>query len=274
MKLDNIMNEVKAFCAETHGSTDYYKDETFVRGADSSQYAPMSYLKKKMESLKDSAFLLSEGFVHDSLDMYGQSKFQTWYETQFSRKLKRADVKKISILHQPNNKSIFDAVEMVTKAYEVLEREQIIINGKKLPVQLGEWYTKIVFGLHQKKSTSQRGFDFYIGDKRVEVKVHWGDQSSPKGVKIRKSLIELSDYTILMYVNKKFMIREICFLDSDFVLRKYAGKGHTVFLKDVDLMQYFFSKSEKQKDKVKNKSALMRYACPTLAMKLAEAFES
>ncbi len=272
MKIENIEKEIKDFCDETHGSSDYYKDDVFVRGSDNTLYAPLSYLQKKVEDLKHAAFL-SEGYVHDSLDIYAQSEFQEWFEKQFARKLKRTRMKEISILHLPNNKAIFDAVEMVTKCYQVLEREQIIINGKKLPVQLGEWYAKTVFGLHQKKSTSQRGFDFYIGDKRVEVKVHWGDQSSPKGVKIRKSMIELSEYTILMYVNKKFMIREICFLDSDFVIRKFAGKGHTVFLKDSDLGHYFFSRSGKQKMQVKNKSALMRYACPILAMKLAEVFE-
>jgi len=273
MKLENVIKEITHFSEETHGSSDYYKDNVYVRGEDDSSYAPFSYLQKKVEGLEH-AFFMNEGFVHDSLDIYSTSEFQDWYEKQFSRKLKRTKSKEISILHLPNNKLIFDAIEMVTKCYQILEKEQIILNGKKLPVQLGEWFAKTIFGLHQKKSTSQRGFDFFIGEKRVEVKVHWGDQSSPKGVKIRKSMVELSDYTILMYVNKKFMIREICFLDSDFIIRKFAGKGHTIFLKDLDLTQYFFSKSAKQKDKVKNQSALMRYASPTLAMKLAEVLEA
>ena len=42
------------------------------------------------------------------------------------------------------------------------------------------------------------GGDFYLDGKRAEVIVHWSDVSSPKGVKLKKSLIELSDYTIIM----------------------------------------------------------------------------
>ena len=64
-----------------------------------------------------------------------------------------------------------------------------------------------------------------LDGKRIEVKVHWNDQSSPKGVKIKKSLVELSDYCVIIYLAANLMIREICFLDSEFVLRKFADKG-------------------------------------------------
>ena len=64
------------------------------------------------------------------------------------------------------------------------------------------------------------------------------------------------------------MIREICFLDSSFILRKFSGKGHTIFLKESEVSHYIFSKSEKQKEKVRNKSALLKFASPVFAMKL------
>jgi hypothetical protein len=145
------------------------------------------------------------------------------------------------------------------------------VNGKNLPVQLGEWYAKIIFGLHQVKSSSQRGFDFKTeGGKTVEVRVHWHDMTSPKGVKVKKSLIELSDYCIIMYVSKNFTIRDILFLDSEFVLRKFDAKGHTIFLKDQDVHNYFFSKSDKHYDKVANKMALLQFATPNLAMKIED----
>jgi len=48
-----------------------------------------------------------------------------------------------------------------------------------------------------------------------------------------------------MYVSKNFMIREMLLLDSDFVMRKFAAKGHTIFLKDSDIASYFFSRSNK-----------------------------
>ncbi|EQC52235.1 hypothetical protein M901_1149, partial [Bacteriovorax sp. DB6_IX] len=37
---------------------------------------------------------------------------------------------------------IFDAIETVNNSYEVLRSQKILFNGKKLPVQLGEWYAK------------------------------------------------------------------------------------------------------------------------------------
>ncbi len=268
--MDSLFNFIDTFNGETHGTTDYYKETIYIV-KDGEFFTPLSYLKKKVEGF-DEDLLLKQGYIYDSLELIGDERFSSWYEKQFSRKLKRSHAKKTLFLHLPDNKMIFDAIETVNKSYETLRSQKILFNGKKLPVQLGEWYAKCIFGLMQKKSTSQRGFDFYIGEKRVEVKVHWGDHTSPKGVKVRKSLVDLSDYVVVIYLARNLMIREVCFLDSDFVMRKFSGKGHTVFLKDSDIVSYFFSKSSKHGDKVANANALMKYALPNLAMNLAESF--
>lgn len=267
-----VFQETHRFSQEVHGSSNYDQDEFFVANDAQGEYAPLSFLVKKINAITGPEDLVKIGFVCDSYDLVGDEPFETWFEKQFAKKLKRRVAKKINILHLPDNKNIFDAIEQVNESYEVLRQSRILLNGKNLPVQLGEWYTKCIFGLQQRRSTSQRGFDFYIDDRRVEVKVHWKDQSSPKGVKLRKSLVELANYCIIIYVARNFMIREICFLDSDFVIRKFAGKGHTIFLKDSDVSPYFFSKSTKHLDKVVNSSALLKYASPTLALKIAEKF--
>jgi hypothetical protein len=272
MSLENLYQCVENFSKETHGSSDYYKETVFVKGEKEDEFAPLKFLFKKVEEFTDKADLFKIGFVCDAFDLYDQPHFTKWYESQFARKLKRADSKKITIIYLPDNKSIFDAIELVNKSYDILRNQHIILNNKNLPVQLGEWYAKCVFGLDQLKSTSQRGFDFLLEGKRVEIKVEWGDHSSPKGVKLRKSLADLSDYCIIIYVAKNFRIREICFLDSNFVVRKFGGKGHTIFLKDSDVTQYFFSSSTKHIDKVANPSALLKYGTPVFAMKLSEAF--
>ncbi|PIP95221.1 MAG: hypothetical protein COW00_13805 [Bdellovibrio sp. CG12_big_fil_rev_8_21_14_0_65_39_13] len=272
MDLKRLFEEISVFSKEKHGSTDYYKEELFVMGESENEFAPLKYLIKKLDFLQSDADLKSQGFVCDSYDLYDLNSFDKWYEYQFSQKLKRSFAKNISLLLLPNNKAIFDAVELAHKSYDVLKKQNILLNSKNLPVQLGEWYSKCIFGLNQTKSASQRGFDFYIGDKRVEIKVSWNDVTSPKGVKIRKSLVDLSDYCIIMYIGRNFMIREICFLDSDFVARKFGGKGHTVFLKDSDVSQYFFSQSTKHVDKVSNPVSLLKFSSPTFAMKIAENF--
>jgi len=272
MDLKRLFEEISVFSKEKHGSTDYYKEELFVMGESENEFAPLKYLIKKLDFLNSGDELKSQGFVCDSYDLYDLNGFDKWYEYQFSQKLKRSFAKNISLLLLPNNKAIFDAVELAHKSYDVLKKQNILLNSKNLPVQLGEWYSKCIFGLNQTKSASQRGFDFYIGDKRVEIKVAWNDVTSPKGVKIRKSLVDLSDYCIIMYIGRNFMIREICFLDSDFVARKFGGKGHTVFLKDSDVSQYFFSQSTKHVDKVSNPVSLLKFSSPTFAMKIAENF--
>ena len=270
MNLDEIFGFVSDFSKESHGKTDYYKNELFIMGVEPS-FAPLTFVQKSMPEL-EVVKLQKLGFVIESLELMDDSVFRPWFENQFSRKLTRKILKSISIAHNPNNKEIFDTLSTVNRCYEILENEKIIINAKKLPVQVGEWYCKCIFGLVQKKSTSQRGFDFYLGEKRVEVKIQWGDATSPKGIKLRKSLVELSDYSIIMYVAKNLMIREVCFLDSSYVIRKFSGKGHTLFLKDSDIQNYFFSKSTKQLSKVVNTSALMKFSAPALAMNMAEGF--
>jgi hypothetical protein len=266
------VNEVaKEFSSQTHGSSDFDKAEVFIKGENDEEFVPLNYLLKKYPDIEGVEKLQSDNYVYSSCDYLDLPSFDSWFHKQFNRKLTQKTKKNIGIVHLPDTKKIFDAVEIVNEVYKILKESKVLINGKNLPVQLGEWYAKSIFGLKQIKSSSQRGFDFYTHDgKKVEVKIHWQDITSPKGVKIKKSLCELSNYTIVMYVAKNFMIRDILFLDSDFVLRKFGGKGHTIFLKDGDVSGYFFSKSDKHYDKIKNKSAMLKFATPTLAMKIDE----
>jgi len=269
--VENLVNEVaKEFSSTSHGSTDLFNDHFFIRGETDREFVPFNYLLKKTNEIKSVDDLKALGFVSSSLDYLDLDHFDDWWQEQFNRKLLQKDRKNISIIHFPDTRKIFDAVEIVHKMYSVLKDHKVLMNGKNLPIQLGEWYAKTIFGLDQQKSSSQRGFDFYIDNKMTEVKIHWHDATSPKGVKLKKSLVEMSDYTIIMYVAKNFMIRDILFLDSDFIIRKFAGKGHTIFLKDNDVISYFFSKSNKHYQKIKNKTALLKFSTANLAMSVDE----
>lgn len=266
-KIDGLITE---FNSETHGRSDYDKDEVFIMSEDEKVFLPLKYIVKKLpEDVRNLQSLLNYGYVYSSLTYMENESFSDWYNNQFGKKLLIKAEKNIGVLHFPEHKKIFDTIEVVYKSYKLLKESHIIMNGKNLPVQLGEWYAKTIFGLKQIKSSSQRGFDFIDHNgKHVEVKVHWHDATSPKGVKVKKSLAELSDHVIIMYVAKNFMIRDIIFLDSDFVLRKYGSKGHTIFLKDSDIGNYFFSKSNKHYSKIVNKMALMKFASPNFAIKV------
>ncbi len=271
---DKIFELASEFSSQTHGSSNYDKDPLFVMGSGLEEYVPLSYLQKKEPQFKDLHDILKLGFVHSSYDFLNTDSFKKWFQKMFSKKLTIRDSKSIGILHFPDQKTIFDAVEQVNKNFDILRETFVIMNNKNLPVQLGEWYAKTIFGLKQVKSSSQRGFDFVSEEgKKIEVKPQWGDKSSPKGVRLKKSLLELSDRCIIIYVAKNFMIRDILYLDCEFILRKYSGKGHAVYLKDTDVSSYFFSKSNKHFDKVVNQSSLMRFASPGFAMKLAGRFD-
>ena len=266
MLKDKVFELAQRFSGSTHGSSDYDKDTIYVRGHHDHEYVPFSFLHKEVPEIDHVNKLKSEGFVFSSYDFLEINEFDQWYQSQFNKRLSSKIMKNIGILHLPDQKAIFDTVEVVHQTFQILKDHKVLMNGKNLPIQLGEWYAKIIFGLHQIKSSSQRGFDFKMDNgKVVEVKVHWHDSTSPKGVKIKKSLAELSDYCIIMYVAKNFTIRDILFLDSEFILRKFDTKGHTIFLKDQDVAGYFFSKSDKHFDKVVNKTALLKFASPTLA---------
>lgn len=268
---DLIDDSIAEFSAEAHGRSDHWKDTTFVRGKSDSEFIPFSVLIKKVESINEVSELQRKGYVLSSLNYLELSSFEDWFQKSFNRKLTQKDKKSINIIHYPDSKQIFEAVEIVNQVYQILKDHKVLVNGKNLPIQLGEWYAKAILGLHQKKSSSQRGFDFYTNDlKKVEVKTHWQDTTSLKGVKLKKSLVEMSDYTVVMYIAKNFMIRDVLLLDSDFVIRKFAGKGHTIFLKDSDIASYFFSRSDKHYNKIINMSALLKFSSPNLAMKLDE----
>lgn len=268
--MKNLINGIASdFSSQSQGSSDYWKDVYFVRGENDNVFVPLEFLKKKEQSVKDVAYLQANGYVISSLSYLDLRSFDEWFKKTFNRKLSMKERKNIDIIHLPDSKKIFEAVEIVDQVYQILKDHKVLVNGKNLPVQLGEWYAKTILGLHQKKSSSQRGFDFYTGeDKKVEVKIHWQDVTSPKGVKLKKSLVEMSDYTVVMYVAKNFMVRDILLLDSDFVIRKFAGKGHTIFLKDGDIQSYFFSRSNKHYEKIANKTAMMQFSSPELAMKI------
>ena len=265
--MEGIFKQIKEFCQSDHGSSNYGKDSIYVKGEEG-KYAPFSFLQKRISSLTGPDEFLKEGFIFSSFDVIEDSRFADWYKGQFIKKLPTSLHKKIFLLSVPDHQTIFKTIGVVCRCYQTLREHQILINNKNLPIQIGEWYAKSILGLKQVRSSSQRGFDFFVKDKHVEVKVHWNDRSSPKGVKVRKSLVKLSDFVVIMYVAKDFTIRDICFLDSAFVERKFETKGHTVFLKDQDVSQYFFSNSSRHFDKVANKTSLMKFAAPMFAMKL------
>ena len=253
-----------------HGSSDHFKLNRFVQNEKGDQFAPLDVFTKQENIEFDR--IINEGYSHSALDVFPNEKFNKWFKDQYSKELTPSHHKKVAVYYIPNQIEIFNAVEKISDCYSIFRKHQVLINRKKLPVQLGEWYAKVIFGLEQNKSTSQRGFDFYLDSKRIEVQVSWGDKSNVKGIKFRKSLVEMSEYCILMFLSNNLTVRDICFLDSEFVLRKYGAKGHFVFLKELEIKQYNFSMSGKQKDKIKNLPAMLRFANPLFAMKASELF--
>ncbi len=268
--MQKITNFIKKYNLKKHGSSGHSKHWYYVVGEEDN-FAPLEvFLKNEDLCLND---IINQGYAHSAIEVFPNNKFDKWYRYQYSKEITPALRKKIALYYIPNQVEIFNAVEKISECYQVFRDHNVLINRKKLPVQLGEWYAKVIFGLEQNKSTSQRGFDFYLDKKRIEVQVSWGDKSNIKGIKFRKSLVEMSEYCILVFLSNNLMVRDICFLDSEFVLRKYGTKGHFIFLKESEIKQYNFSQSNKQQDKVKNIPAMLRFAGPVFAMRASEIFK-
>jgi hypothetical protein len=270
---DTIFAVAKEFSASSHGSSSYDTELLYVMGDSENEFVPFSYLVKKIPSISNMRDLQKNGFSYSSAGFLELESFTEWYKKQFGKKFTQKHYSQIGILHFPREAKILSIVSEVSKCYEELKNEHVINNGKNLPVQLAEWYSKLIFGLKQVKSSSQRGFDFYSDDgRKIEVMVDWNDRSSPKGAKLKKALVEISDCCIIIYINSKFLIRDILFLDSDFIMRKYSDKGHTIFLKDNVVSEYFFSVSSKHHDKIISKDTLLNFSAPTLKSKLEARF--
>lgn len=270
---EQIFSLAEEFSQNSHGSSAYDSDNVFVMGRVADHYVPLSYLVKKISDKITIQYLHELDFIYSSADFLDDEQFQEWFKKQFGKKLTTKQSHQIGILHLPNETLIRSTIDQVSQCYKLLKTEHVINNGKNLPVQLAEWYSKIIFGLRQVKSTSQRGFDFFNSDhKRVEVMVDWNDRSSPKGAKLKKSLVELSDYCIVMYITTNFLVRDIVYLDSSFIMRKFSDKGHTIFLKDNSIGEYFFSVSAKHHDKLVSRSAILRFAAPAFKAKLESLF--
>ena len=268
MDLEQLGRDIDCFSRSTDWCVENLEEKIFVRSPDgATQYAPLGVL-----GFEDCQDFLGIGYVCESWSLASPLDFKYWFEKRFGLKLNRSQAKDILLLYIPNNNKIFEAVELLEQAYSILFQEHILLNRKNLPVQLGEWYAKTIFGLRQFRSTSQRGFDFYQKDKRIEVKVEWGDMSSPKGVKIRKLLLEQSVFCMIIYLSDNLMIRDVCVMDSSFILKKWAGKGNTVFLRDEEILRYFFSHSRKHFDKIQDSAALLKYSSPSFAAKIFESF--
>ncbi len=266
-----LIENIASFSNTSQGRSELANEVMYVMSEKGDKYAPVAYLEKSFGDEYSLENFLGTGYTCSSLTFLDIKNFDSWYQGTFNKKLSAKKRKEVRIVHQPDINRIFDTVDIVNQVYAILKDSKIIVNGKNLPIQLGEWYAKMIFGLIQQKSSSQRGFDFHtMNNSKVEVKVHWHDSTSPKGVKLKKSLLELSDYCIIMYVARDFKIRDILFLDSDFVLRKFGAKGHTIFLKDSDVSSYFFSRSDKHLGKIVNKSILFKFCSVNLAMKLDE----
>jgi len=266
---DTIFAMAKEFSGSSHGSSSYDSEVLFVMGENENEFVPLSYLIKKVPSLATMKDLQVQGFCYSSAAFLDLESFTEWYKKQFGKKFTQKHYAQMGILHFPRELKILSIVDEVSKCYETLKIEHVINNGKNLPVQLAEWYAKLIFGLKQVKSTSQRGFDFYSDDgRKIEVMVDWNDRSSPKGAKLKKALVEISDCCIIIYINSMFLIRDILFLDSEFIMRKYSDKGHTIFLKDSVVSEYFFSISTKHHDKIVSKGTLLNFAAPSLKAKI------
>ncbi len=99
MDIQKLNEEIRLFSSETHGSTDYDKEENFVIGDSPSEFAPMRYLQKKFPEFKEINDILKLGYVFDSLDLSNNE----W--THFSSKTGLAGDLIFSItiiLHRPN----------------------------------------------------------------------------------------------------------------------------------------------------------------------------
>ena len=101
--MNDIYEAITEFCAEQHGSSNYSKDTVFVRGVKLDEFAPLSYLVKKIEKLTDHNDLVTLGFTYGSWDIIESADFADWFEHQFGKKIKASLRRNSSIIYLINS---------------------------------------------------------------------------------------------------------------------------------------------------------------------------
>ncbi len=264
LNIPTILSLIQEFNQKVHDGAKHGEDDLFVQGEMEDAYAPMTYLKKKCPLLKTEKDLLKIGFFFGPNEVGQNSTFAHWYEKRFQKLLPSSIQKKMQFLFPIQQEEMQRPLQLINEQYEWLKKNRILINSKDLPTQLGEWFAKSIFGLRHCKSMSQRGFDFELDGKKVEVFVHWKlsnqAKSSLKGMKIKKTDLNLYDFCILIYLTPDLLIKDLCFLDSSYIQRKFSTKGHSLFIQEEDIRMYFFGKSPKHYDKILNEKTLLTFA--------------
>ena len=74
-RIDEIISD---FCSESHGSSDYWKDNFYVRGKDDNEFIPFRAVVKKDDSINEIAQLQKEGYVMSSLNYLELKSFDDW----------------------------------------------------------------------------------------------------------------------------------------------------------------------------------------------------
>jgi hypothetical protein len=93
--------------------------------------------RKRCQMLIPSTNSKSEGFVFSSYDFLEINEFDQWYLTQFNKRLSSKVMKNIGILHLPDQKAIFDTVEVVHQTFQILKDHKVLMNGKNLTNSIG-----------------------------------------------------------------------------------------------------------------------------------------
>ena len=108
-----VLEQISEFCKEPHGSTNYGKDDVYVQGKSTDEFAPLSFLVKKIEGLEKERDLLKSGFIYNSYDVDEDPKFATWYKGQFAKNMPSSLKKKSVVLYIPEHKNILDCIQVV-----------------------------------------------------------------------------------------------------------------------------------------------------------------
>ena len=116
--MKNYVNEsARDFSGQTHGSSDYWQDNVYVCGDKENEFIPLSMLVKNNENIEDIRSLQNIGYAISSLTYLELTEFDDWYNNVFNRKLSQKLKKTVNIVHLPDMKEIFKAVEIVDQVF-------------------------------------------------------------------------------------------------------------------------------------------------------------
>jgi hypothetical protein len=132
-----------------------------------------------------------------------------------------------------NYRDVRDALNQIVSAKQIL-RNLKVIRSERFTGELGEWFVGEMYNALPAASTSQKGWDLMLGDRRIQVKTHAkGDGNNARWTELGKYTEEDFDELIIVVFTKEFSLKELYKVPVKDAISHVKGKQRVIGWNDI-----------------------------------------